>query len=224
MLARNISERKKTDESLRQSEKKFRDFFDNTPVYCYMVSPEGKIQEINKSALKALGYTREELLGKPLISTVYASSSQRKAKKLVEKWKKGKDIKDEELEIITKKGKKKKVVLSVYSVKDLHGDLPHVSVQHDITEEKKADETRKKSEEKYRNIVELSPDGIATANMRGTITSVNRSFLELTGFSEQEICRKTLQQNRNPQSKRHSQIHKNSGFHHKRQKSGKHRV
>ena len=96
MLARNISERKKTDESLRQSEKKFRDFFDNTPVYCYMVSPEGKIQEINKSALKALGYTREEILGKPLISTVYASSSQRKAKKLVEKWKNGKDIKDEE--------------------------------------------------------------------------------------------------------------------------------
>jgi PAS domain S-box-containing protein len=191
VLAKNISERKKAEETLRQSETKFRKFFENTPVYCYMISPDGKILEINKSALKALGYKKEEVIGKPIISTIYAPSSQRKAKKLIEKWKNGRKIEGEELEIVTKKGKTRRIVLDVHTVRNAHGELLHsVSVQRDITDKEKADEEIRKSEEKYRGIVELSPDGIATMNMQGTVTSINRAFVELTGFSEEEIVGK----------------------------------
>lgn len=190
-LARNIADRKKAETTLRQSETKFRHFFEKSPDYCYIISPEGTILEVNKSGLEALGYNKKELLGKPLLSTVYAPYSRKKAKQLFEMWKSTGKIQNEELDIITKRGEKRTVLLSVHSVEDIAGRLLHsVSVQRDITEHKKADETLKKSEEKYRSIVELSPDGIVTANIKGVVTSVNKAFLDLTGFSEDEIVGK----------------------------------
>ncbi|MGD2065807.1 MAG: PAS domain S-box protein [Candidatus Bathyarchaeota archaeon] len=190
-LVRNISDRKRAEAKLLQSESKFRGFFENSPDYCYIISPEGKIVAVSKTVLDSLDYSKDELLGKPLISTVYAPSSRQKAKKLFEKWKKTGKIQNEELEIVTKQGKRRAVLLNAHSIHDIDGRLLHsVSVQKDITEHKKADEALRKSEEKYRGIVELSPDGIATMNLKGTITSVNKAFLDLTGFSKDEIVGK----------------------------------
>lgn len=69
-----------------------------------------------------------------------------------------------------------------------------VAVIRDFTERKeyednllKAREAAIASEERYRNIVELSPDGIFTISFDGIITSVNRAFIELSGFSKEEF-------------------------------------
>ena len=61
----------------------------------------------------------------------------------------------------------------------------------DITERRKAEQTLKESEEKYRSLVELAPDGIVAVNAEGIVTSANRSFLKLLGYdSEEEIVGK----------------------------------
>ncbi|MCK5626238.1 PAS domain S-box protein, partial [Candidatus Bathyarchaeota archaeon] len=46
------------------------------------------------------------------------------------------------------------------------------------------------SKGRYRRLFELSPDGITTLNRWGTITSVNRAFEKLTGYSDEEIVEK----------------------------------
>ena len=46
----------KKSEELRESEERFRTFFENGPEYCYMISPDEIILDVNKAALKALGY------------------------------------------------------------------------------------------------------------------------------------------------------------------------
>lgn len=43
------------------------------------------------------------------------------------------------------------------------------------------------SEERYKSLIETSPDGIITVNTKGTITSANPAFIELTGYSKEEI-------------------------------------
>jgi len=64
-----------------------RKFFDTFPLLAYSVTPDGRIRLCNEAALTFLGYDDpEELLGKPLVSTVYAPSSRRKAGELVDKW------------------------------------------------------------------------------------------------------------------------------------------
>ncbi|MFX1300983.1 MAG: PAS domain S-box protein, partial [Promethearchaeota archaeon] len=82
----------------QEEESRFRLFFENAPLYCYMVSPQGIILDINKSALKALGYKRVELIGKH-IRTVYAPECEQRVKQLFQEWKENGTLIDEELVI-----------------------------------------------------------------------------------------------------------------------------
>ncbi|MDP2901345.1 MAG: PAS domain S-box protein [Candidatus Bathyarchaeota archaeon] len=75
---------------------------------------------------------------------------------------------------------------------DFNGGKATLSFTRDITERKEMDEARRKSEEKFRSLVNLAPDGIITLNMRGVITFVNPSFLKLTGYSKEEIIGKSF--------------------------------
>ena len=59
---------------LRVSEERFRQFFETWPEYCYMVSPSGNILDVNPTACKALGYSKEELIGSH-VSAIYAPES-----------------------------------------------------------------------------------------------------------------------------------------------------
>lgn len=58
------------------------------------------------------------------------------------------------------------------------------------TERWKAEETLRECEEKYRNVVELSPAVIVTANLKGIITSCSFVIKKITGYSREEIIGK----------------------------------
>ncbi|NIO44137.1 MAG: MEKHLA domain-containing protein [Candidatus Aenigmarchaeota archaeon] len=134
----------------KNAEKRFRIFFENEPAYCYMISPEGLIIDVNKSALKILEYKKENLVGKPL-KKIYAPESMQKMKLFFKKWKKYGKINNEEMTIISKSGKKRTVILSANSVKNKNGKILHsISVQKDITERKKIEEKLKKTIKKLR--------------------------------------------------------------------------
>jgi PAS domain S-box-containing protein len=142
----DITDRKQAEKALQESEEKFRLFFEEEPDYCYMISPEGRILDANKSALRILGYTKEEIVGKSLLEAVYAPSSREKAKALFLKWKHTGSLRNEELNICTKDGQERTVLLSVDSVRDAKGNMLHsVSVQRDITERKQVEEQIKAS-------------------------------------------------------------------------------
>ncbi len=73
------------------------------------------------------------------------------------------------------------------TVIDYNGKTALLTFLRDISVRKKILEERFESEAKFRSLVEMAPEGIVTANMIGTITFVNDAFLELTGFSREEI-------------------------------------
>lgn len=134
-----ITERKKAEEALRESEHKFRQFFENAPESCYMISTDGIILDINRSAREALGYGREEIVGKRFIDTVYAPASRERARQLFKQWKGKGRLDNEEMTIITKAGEERTILLSVDAVRDAEGNIIHsISVQRDITDRKRA--------------------------------------------------------------------------------------
>jgi PAS domain S-box-containing protein len=156
-LEKEASKRKQAEEKLKGSEKRFRQFFENEPAYCYMISPEGLIIDVNSAALKTLGYMKQEIVGKS-VEAIYAPEVLPKAKKLFMKWGKIGKLKDEELVIITKKGNRRTVILSADVVKGKDGKILHsVSVQKDITERKRAEEAlRKKTRDLGERVKELN--------------------------------------------------------------------
>ncbi|MBC8487210.1 MAG: PAS domain S-box protein [Bacteroidetes bacterium] len=67
-----------------------------------------------------------------------------------------------------------------------------VGYLRDITDTIKYEEGLKASEEKYKNLIELAHEGILTANLKGVITSVNLTFLEMSGYSEKDFTGKKI--------------------------------
>jgi PAS domain S-box-containing protein len=133
----NTLVRARVESALVGSEAKFRQFFEHIPEYAFIVTTDGRIIDANRAALTVLGYKRDEIIGCPLI-TIYAPEMHTKAKRLFTKWRKHGIIKDEEMVIVTKGGKRRTVLLNVGAVRDGTGKIIHsTSVQTDITDRKR---------------------------------------------------------------------------------------
>lgn len=179
--AENRRERRRAEEQLRESEMRFRQFFENAGAYCYLVSPEGFIMEANAKALKTLGYSREELVGRPL-SALYAEESIEQVKQLFQKWKETGSVQNAELVIKTKNGERRWVILNANAVRDDAGRIIHsTSMQVDITERKQAEERQAKLEDQNRQLQKAESLG----RMAGAIAHrFNNLLTVVTGHLE----------------------------------------
>jgi len=179
-ITRDISSRKTSEGLMKDSEERFRLFFSNAPVYCYMVSPEGNIMSVNKTALDALGYDEDELIGKPL-TAIYAPDESDRVKKLITKWNKTGALRNEEIDIVTKDGTRRTVILSVSSVTDNTGKLIHsISIQRDISDSVFQAAIR------YKALFETANDAIFL--MRNDIfLECNDKTLEMFGCTREQI-------------------------------------
>lgn len=171
----------------REDESRFRLFFENAPLYCYMVSPKGIILDINKSALKVLGYKRVELVGKH-IRTVYTPECEEKVKRLFQEWKENGSITDEELVIQSKNGERRTILLNASGVKDLDDKLLHsISIQQDITERKETERALQESEERFRRLYDNLSDGFFITDMQGNISMCNNQGAKMFGYTPAEL-------------------------------------
>jgi PAS domain S-box-containing protein len=177
-ISRDITERRQAENSLREKEERFRQFFENEPEYCYMISPGGIILDANNAALNSLGYKKEELVGEPL-GKIYSPDSLPKVKDLIAQWKETGSIKNQEIGIVTKDGARRTVLLSAGAVRDADGKILYsVSVQRDITEHQWIKEALQKSEEGLRVILEGASDGFLDMDKEGTILVTNERMKE----------------------------------------------
>ena len=71
-----------------------------------------------------------------------------------------------------------------------NGKPAFLVLTRDITERSKLEAEKRKSEERFKNIIELAPDGIVTVSMKGIVTSANPAFLDITGYGAEEIIGK----------------------------------
>jgi two-component system cell cycle sensor histidine kinase/response regulator CckA len=180
-------EKRRAEEALRQSADRFRQFFDNIPECGYLISPEGAILDVNNAARRALGYRKEELVGKPL-KTIYAPESLPKMEQLFARWQETGQLMDEEMVILTRAGERRTVLLSAGAVRDREGQILHsVSVQKDITERKRAEEALRESEKRFRKIVETVPSLLVITDGKGNNLYVSPNCEEITGYTQEEL-------------------------------------
>ena len=94
--------------------------------------------------------------------------------------------KTSEIEIYRTDGKKTIAEMNVVGI-SWEGRPARLVSMHDITRRKAMEEALRTSEEKYRNIVELSNQGIIITNLQGVITSCNMTFLGMIGLTQEEV-------------------------------------
>jgi len=193
-LAHGVRQAVKTrqaEEALRESEQRLRAMLVSSPDNVTVVDLHGNILECNQATLDMGGFSsKDEVIGKNALEFIAKKDHERAMedlKKILEQ----DSIKNIQYTGLTKDGHEFPSECSVSVIKDSSGNpIGFVSITRDITERKRAEEALRKSEEKYRDIVELAPDSIITANTKGVVTSVNTIFTRLTGFSKDEIVGK----------------------------------
>jgi len=130
---RDITERKQAEDLLRQSEEKYRTLFEESRDIVYITTPEGRILDMNPAGVDLLGYSsREELFEVNISRDTYWNPRDREAfqEVIAEKG----FVKDYELDLKRKDGKRITVLLSANAVHDDKGTiLEYRGTMHDIT-------------------------------------------------------------------------------------------
>jgi PAS domain S-box-containing protein len=192
--AENITERKKAEEALIESEEKFRNLAEQSPNMIF-INRKGRVVYANKECEEVMGYKREEFYHPDFdFMTLIAPEFRQFIKTNFGRHMKGEEIKPYEYGLITKDGERLDAIITTKLMK-YGGEDSILGTITDITERKKAQEALKESEEKYRAIVERAPDGIVTVNLKGIITSCNTALLEQTGYSEQDFVGRHFSKN-----------------------------
>jgi len=190
----DITEWKKAEKELKESEEKFKNIANRSSDVIVVTNEKGIIDYISPSVKKILDYSQEECIRKSFFKFIYKTDIPRVTKHFNQTIKKHSDIENFPLKI---KGRGDKVIYGEISATPIINEGKVVGTQgviRDMTEYKIAEQRLRESEENYRNIVELAPDGIITVNTKGVVNSCNTAFSRLSGFSKEEILGKSISQ------------------------------
>ena len=190
-ISRDVTERKRADEALRQSEEKYRTILENIEEGYYEVDLAGNFTFFNGSLCRIFGYPKEELMGMNDRQYTDKESAKRLFQAFNEVYRTGEPHIGYGYEVIRKDGSKRYIEASILLQKD-SSDKPigFRGIIRDITERRRAEEALRESEQRYRNLVENAPDVIFTLAPDGTITSLNPAFETITGWSGAEWLHK----------------------------------
>jgi PAS domain S-box-containing protein len=150
------------------------------------VDAQGRVAMLSPSAARLLGYDSiEELLGKP-IAGVYADRNQRAELSAVLSLKG--EVQDFELSARHKNGGERLVSVSIRMLYDAAGNPDgYEGIVRDISDRKRAEQALKRSEEKYRHMIESLEEGYFELDPQGGLTFFNDAFCRMLGFAR-EAC------------------------------------
>ncbi|MEE9593834.1 MAG: PAS domain S-box protein [Candidatus Hydrothermarchaeales archaeon] len=184
--ARDITERKKTEDALRESEEKFRILAEKSPNMIF-INKKGSIIYANEKCEEIMGYKREELYSPDFnFLSLIAPESIDTVKANYGKHMKGEDVPPYEYSILSKAGKKIDGIHTTRLIK-YEGETAILGIITDITERKQMEEKLRESEEQYRRIFENSPVGIMHYDKNGVVTNCNEYLARSLGAPREKI-------------------------------------
>ncbi|MFQ5865683.1 MAG: PAS domain S-box protein, partial [bacterium] len=136
----DITERKRTEEALRQSEEKYRTLFEESMDAIFLSTPEGKFLDINPAGVQLFGYSsKDELLQVDIAQDLYCNPKDRAA--FQNALEEHGFVKDYELVLKRKDGEKLFVLETATAVRDSNGKIvAYRGIIHDLTERKQLEE------------------------------------------------------------------------------------
>ena len=184
--ARDITERKRAQEALHESEERITKAFCAIPDALIISRLEdGKILEVNDSWYKVFGYSREEVIGKSSLALDLFADSADRQRAIALLLKQG-FVRDFELQIRQKSGALRTVVLSI-ELLEIHGEQYMISVVQDITERKMTEESLAESERKLKTLFEILPVGASILNAQRKIVYVNPALERILDISKESL-------------------------------------
>jgi PAS domain S-box-containing protein len=186
VLATDVTERKRAEAAMRESEERYRELFENANDIIYTIDLAGNFTSLNQTGERVTGYTRAETLNMNLIQVVVPEQLDLARAMLARKL--DTDISTVyELDIITKSGRRIPLELSSRIIYQEGKPVGVQGIARDISSRKGAEEALKDSEEKFRSIVETTNEWIWAIDLEGKHTYTNPAIEQILGYKAEEI-------------------------------------
>ena len=180
-IYKDITERRRREEALRESEKQYRNLVDNALVGIYKTDLEGNILYVNEALIKMMEFESYEDMKSVGVLARYSNLNDRDT--FVKTLKETGKINHFEVDLLTKSGAVKNVILTGVLERDAISGMIL-----DITEGKQAVEERIR----LATVVEQAAESVIISDRRGTIHYVNPAFERLSGYSSKDIVGKNF--------------------------------
>lgn len=179
----------KLQEKLREKEKMYRDLFEMAPEGIFVANPDGVYTEVNESACKLLGYSREELVGLTIKDILAEEEIER-----FESMEKMTIFEKKSISIAEWKHKRKD---GTYFMSEVCAQmLPNgrwLAFMRNIDERKQFDEQISRKQAKYRALFESLYDGVVVVDSEGTIQMANPQMEYWFGYKPEELTGKKVE-------------------------------
>jgi diguanylate cyclase (GGDEF)-like protein/PAS domain S-box-containing protein len=179
-MGRDITERKRMEQSLREEEKKFRLLFESANDCLVILDGSGRIVDINPAGYERLGCAKEEMVGKPIADFNHPDFVAQMPERMAE-------IRDHGVAIfetahLHKDGSAMPVEVNARVV-EIDGERRVFAVIRDITERKRLKEQLQLAALTY----QTSSESMMVTGPDNRIIAVNPAFTRVTGYTEQEV-------------------------------------
>ena len=185
-LAEDITDVRRQEYSIRQSEERFRNLYHNNPLMLFTSDTTGNVLAANNSACEQLGFSMEEILNRPIPDFFHPDDKQKLLAKLSTFLHESEEQTKWQLRKITKKGEIIYVDELIKKIEWSGQDALLIACEN-VTERVIADRIRRQSEERYRMIFDTNFLGIAITEPSGRFEMVNPMLCQMLGYQESEL-------------------------------------
>ncbi|HUA68909.1 MAG TPA: PAS domain S-box protein, partial [Candidatus Saccharimonadales bacterium] len=178
-------ERVHAEEALRESQKRFRDLFENSPDAIFVGDLNGVVLDVNLASCVLHGLSQQQLIGKNIFNDLVSETRREQARQDFEKLAGGK-LSRVESESLTVEGRV--IPVEVRASRIEYGERPAMLLHvRDITERREAEAALQSSETLFRSVWQNSVTGLRLINEEGIMVAVNDAFCRLVGMDTQEL-------------------------------------
>lgn len=177
---------------LTAAEEKYRDLYENAPDIYHSLDTNGRFVEINQTGLNALGYTKNELLGRHLQKFLTDDSKKEFERDFPALLEKG-SLYGLERQIVCRDGRIIDVNINA-TVTYNENRLPVKTkiIMRDITEKKRLEHDLEYEKERLSVTIHSIGDAVISTDSTGNVVLINKVGEELTGWRQEEACGKPL--------------------------------
>ncbi|MGA9049514.1 MAG: PAS domain S-box protein [Dehalococcoidia bacterium] len=189
-IVKNITERKKADEKLRESEKQYREMLDFLPISAFEIDTAARIISFNQTALKVFGYSEEDYIAGMNASQFFSPKELQRFGENFGKVMEGKSIPGDEYSFLRKDGST--FIGLIYAAPVIRQNkLAGVrGAIVDITRRKQIEEERQKASERIQDLYNNAPAGYHSLDKEGVYVQVNDTELAWIGYTRDEVIGK----------------------------------
>ena len=186
-VARDITDAKKAEAALVASEARYRAVVeDQTEMICRFL-PDFTVTFVNEACCRFFGRKRQQLEGENFLLLFPEEERDRLAPRISSQYDQ-EPTSHLECSLTRNDGEPRWIVWSIRTIfQDENGLLEYQSVGQDVTERRRAELELRKSEEKYRTIIESIEDGYYESDLNGSLTFVNEPMERILGYPREKL-------------------------------------